>query len=386
MKHNRASIDYYAPWVRQNLEKPEEWARDIVSQSFVVDRTLFFKTHAHSMFPYYREAKRVPVYPHAHPGIQTLFSLVFDAAAAAGIEIEFATASEVYRRFVTAAYVPAEGYALTLAEAAPARKSRQDGRARADAELALEQALPATDLVLEGSGRAVIPSAPEPRSSDFVGPVPATPQARVPPPATPAATAGVGTLAIEEATRMIGRLAPAAITPREVKIAQFVMGLPPFEAYHEVGLEFSMLPLLLGLVGREASGIAIAQQQPPALRGAFDILRREQPGLALRCELVAGRFPDVVMARDVGRSLAIVADLVTNPTPETLPAIVGGFARFAAVLFNADRFLERCQTEVQRQALFARLEAAGMKKPMAVFDLGAGGRYYLMTAKRDERQ
>src|SRR5262245_5810725 len=81
MKHNRASIDYFSSWVRQNLEQPEEWARDIINQSFAVDSTLFFKTHCHSMFPYYREAKRVPVFPHAHPGIQTLFSMVFDAAA-----------------------------------------------------------------------------------------------------------------------------------------------------------------------------------------------------------------------------------------------------------------------------------------------------------------
>jgi hypothetical protein len=112
IKHRRSSIDYYAPWVRQNLEQPAEWASDIVSESYVVDGTLFFKTHAHSMYPYYREAKRRPVYPHAHPGVQTVFSLVFDAASAAGIEIEFLTASEVYDRFVTAIWKPAEGFAL----------------------------------------------------------------------------------------------------------------------------------------------------------------------------------------------------------------------------------------------------------------------------------
>lgn len=102
IKHNRSSIDYYSPAVRKNLEAPEEWARDVVATSYVAGGTLFFKTHAHSMFPYYREDKRRPIYPHAHPGVQTLFSMVFDAAAAAGAEIEFLTAPEVYDRFVQA--------------------------------------------------------------------------------------------------------------------------------------------------------------------------------------------------------------------------------------------------------------------------------------------
>src|SRR5262249_19332516 len=114
IKHNRSSIDYYADWVRRNLEQPDEWARDIVKQSFVADGTLFFKTHSHSMFPYYREFKRRPIYPHAHPGIQTLFSIIFHAADAAGAEIEFLTASEVYDRFLEAQFRPQSGYGLTI--------------------------------------------------------------------------------------------------------------------------------------------------------------------------------------------------------------------------------------------------------------------------------
>jgi hypothetical protein len=118
IKHNRSSIDYYAPWVRQNLEKPDEWARDIVDRSFAVDGTMFFKTHSHSMFPYYREFKRRPIYPHAHPGVQTLFSIVFDAASTAGAEVEFLTVSEVYDRFVSAQYRPEDGFSLTVPHAA----------------------------------------------------------------------------------------------------------------------------------------------------------------------------------------------------------------------------------------------------------------------------
>jgi hypothetical protein len=125
IKHGRSSLDYFSEWVRDKLENPEEWARDIIDQSFVVDRTLYFKTHCHSMFPYYREGKRRPVYPHAHAGIQTLFSMVFDSAVRADVEIEFATASEVYERFVTADHVPTGGFGLTI-PSAPTKTSHAD--------------------------------------------------------------------------------------------------------------------------------------------------------------------------------------------------------------------------------------------------------------------
>src|SRR5262249_50669752 len=124
IKHGRSSIDYYADWVRRNLEKPDEWARDIVKQSFVANGTLFFKTHSHSMSPYYREFKRRPIYPHAHPGVQTLFSIVFHAAEVAGADIDFMTASEVYDGFVGAQFCPEGGYGLTI----PTRPSTRVGQ------------------------------------------------------------------------------------------------------------------------------------------------------------------------------------------------------------------------------------------------------------------
>ncbi len=59
-----------------------------------------------------------------------------------------------------------------------------------------------------------------------------------------------------------------------------------------------------------------------------------------------------------------------------------GFARYAAVIFNIDRFVVRRENGQEREALLGQLETDGMKKPMPVFDLGAGERYYMMTALR----
>jgi hypothetical protein len=103
-----ASIDYYSKQVRQRLEDVGNWAEEIVARSVLKDETLFVKTHAHSMYQEYFEAARRPVPPHLHPGIQSLFGVLFDGAADAGVDVEFATASEVYRRYVAREAPPAE--------------------------------------------------------------------------------------------------------------------------------------------------------------------------------------------------------------------------------------------------------------------------------------
>ncbi len=293
IKHNRASIDYFSSWVRQNLEQPEEWARDVINQSFTVDHTLFFKTHGHSMFPYYREAKRVPVFPHAHPGVQTVFSLVFDAAVSAGVEIEFATVSEVYERFVAAAYVPASGYALKIAGPAPKLQrpaSAEAGRVPRPPSLTL-------DL---GLGPAVLPRMSDRKSSDYSTSAPLSEHAAPPPVAQPESKPVP--LTIEDAVKSVSRIAKRAISPAEIRIAQIVAQLPQFQAYHEVGSELIALPLLLSLMGRDTVGIAVDPSQRTAAIEAYDAFSREHPMHARHCELIFDGFPDAVLHRDVSRS------------------------------------------------------------------------------------
>ena len=82
--HRASAIDYYVPWVRQKLEDPLAFAKEIVSRSFSVDGRMYVKTHAHSLYPDYFVGTRKPIFPHEHPGIQNLLCLLFDAAAAAG--------------------------------------------------------------------------------------------------------------------------------------------------------------------------------------------------------------------------------------------------------------------------------------------------------------
>jgi hypothetical protein len=114
IKHRGCSLDYYAPWVRERLEEPENAMQELIEQSYAVDHTLFIKTHAHSMHPNYFETGKPPVFPLAEPAVKRMFGMLLEAAGAASVRMQFLTAAEVYERFVTAQHTPAGGFDLRI--------------------------------------------------------------------------------------------------------------------------------------------------------------------------------------------------------------------------------------------------------------------------------
>jgi hypothetical protein len=406
IKHKRSSIDYYAPWVRQSLERPDEWARDIVNLSFEANGNLFVKTHAHSMFPYYRDVKRKPIYPHLHPGVQTLFSLVFDAAAKAGIAIEFLTAGEVYHRFISAGCDRAQGYALVIPDMGQdVTSKKEESAADLMAGVAAADALEA----------AVLPAAQEPKASDFVdaAAVATTGKARSAADSRPLLSQPPPELAViqplhpSDAAKIVNDVANRVMAARiermgeagsgaynyyrarvargqlvadyELKVAALLHDLPAFRNCYEIGSGIAVLPMLLALSGYEAIGIEGDRRRRAAAGEVYDALRRRRPELPLRCELIAGRFPDVVADRDLSQSIAVLTNFVATTSEEQLQSMLDAFGRFAAVLIDVDRFTQKRETDEERHLLLSRFEAAGLKNAKPIMDLGESGRYYLIV-------
>ncbi|MGH6980391.1 MAG: hypothetical protein ACREFC_04220, partial [Stellaceae bacterium] len=96
----QCSLDYMSASSRKHLENTEKAARSLIEGSYRAGRSLFVKTHAHSMHSFYFENARLPVFPHQYPATQTLFSVIFDAAARAGVDVRFATAAEAYASLI----------------------------------------------------------------------------------------------------------------------------------------------------------------------------------------------------------------------------------------------------------------------------------------------
>lgn len=315
------SLDYMSPASRRQIENTEKAARDLIDNAYVADRRLFIKTHSHSMHSYYFEHARVPVIPHQYPPAQTLLSVIFEAAALAGLEIQFLTAPEVYDLLVTAQKKPEIDLVATYLKPANqvragALKVPQPARAPVAPARALE-------LVRETAA--------------------ATLQQRID---------ALGVRDSGAYDHYSGMLKRGFSIPRyELTALDIVRGqVPRLSAYHEIGSGIGTLPFLLALNGFPSIGIECDRRRHETALAIWRELSVKVEPAKPDCRLILGRFPAGVSKHDTSDALAIFTDFVTTQTPEHRWAIFDGLLRYPYVLLDLRRFCvlrEGSQAQVQ---------------------------------------
>lgn len=104
-----ASIDYYSSYYPNKAADVPGWAARILENSHVSDGTLYFKTHAHSMYRAYFENVADPYHPHEHPAFRELMDRVAEAGQAAGSRMAFLNTTEVYEEMLAGQASSAQG-------------------------------------------------------------------------------------------------------------------------------------------------------------------------------------------------------------------------------------------------------------------------------------
>jgi hypothetical protein len=379
IKHRGASLDYYAPWLRKRLDELDKLSREIVEQSFLVDGTLFIKSHAHSMHPQYYEDTRLAVFPHSYPPIQNLFSVLFDAAASAGAEVSFLGASEVYDLLINADYQPPDGFPLTI----PGDPPVIDGCLPAERRFPLKTAI----TQLKGQPKA------GPGSKAGAGSL-----AKAAPQAVAKALQDVETINGIARTIVLDRIAtlgeagsgagnyykqraqsPDFFAPYEIKLAEYLVANAKHDAYHEIGCGFGALPILLAANGLPCLGIDSDRKRIDGSQSILlEVSRKlgsEKRRLAAGCEFIQGTFPAITSGRDTLKSLAFFTNITSTITPEQRRNILEGLKSYSTVILDLQRFLERRSSAIEEDALAAELAGIGLGKPIEILNLGNAGRY-----------
>ncbi len=379
IKHRGASLDYYAPWVRKRLDELDKLTREIIEQSFLVDGTLFIKSHAHSMHPQYYEDTRLAVFPHAYPPIQNLFSVLFDAAASAGAEVSFLTASEVYDLLVNADYQPPGGFPLTIPGEPPVIEGCIPAERRFPLKTAIKQ--------LKGQPKA------GPASKPGTGSLANAAQQTVAKALQDVETInGVARSVVLDRIATLGEAGSGAgnyykqrsqsadfFTPYELKLAEYLVANAKHDAYHDIGCGFGALPILLAANGLPCVGIDSDRKRIDGSQSILlEVSRKlasEKRRLAAGCEFIQGTFPAVTSGRDISKSLAFFTNITSTITPEQRRTILEGLKSYATVILDLQRFLERRTSTAEEDALAAELAGIGLGKPVEIFNLGNTGRY-----------
>lgn len=88
------ALDYRNPKVELRTKDPLAWAAELAGRALKLGDTLYLLTYGHSMSSQHGELESM-LFPHAHPGIRRMFGHLFESASAAGLAVDFLTASEV---------------------------------------------------------------------------------------------------------------------------------------------------------------------------------------------------------------------------------------------------------------------------------------------------
>jgi hypothetical protein len=346
----QCSLDYLSASSRRQIEDTGKAARELIDNAYVAGRRLFIKTHAHSMHAHYFEYARTAVFPHQYPPAQTLLSVIFEAAAGAGLDIEFLTAPEVYDLLVTAEAKPQIDLVETylkphgLKRAGLLRARPPAAPSRAPAPVAPTRLVPAS-------------LAPE-RALELVrGTTAAVLRQRID-------TLGVrGSGAYDHYSAMLESgfsLPPHELTALEIVRQQAL----PLAACHEIGSGIGTLPFLLALNGFPAVGIECDRRRHETAQAIWQELSTKPESGKPVCRLVFGRFPATAARHDASDALAIVTDFVTTQSSQQRQAIIDGLRRYPYVLLDLRRF---CHV---REGSQAQLDLVGELKTHGLIPAG----------------
>lgn len=384
INHRHTSIDHYSGFVRERMKDPETFARFNAELSFAHDGVLYVKTHAHTMQPIYWQPEGGP-FPHAHPAIQAELGRLFDAAAAAGAEVEFATVNEVFDRLM-AAPKPAERdlvrhYGLDEGDPMSAvgcdivfRDAR--GNERGPPSLAPEPvAIPglstrhAAGAVPPDLVWATIEERALPNAAEAPPPIPLT--------ADPAlvaighalaeVVAGVLTARGETSGSVPGAAASGPLAA-EMHLVRTVeeAGLDPDAPLVEIGCGTGLLSTLLAARGWTVLGL---DRRPRRLETARAIAEAAGAAglLAQAPRFEAATFPAWRPSRwPAGQATAIVPGIANEGGLSGQAAFIRGLAAFDGALIDLRHFFVERVTGAEQQRLVELFTQAGFDPPRMV--------------------
>jgi precorrin-6B methylase 2 len=332
IRHRGSSIDYFSDHVLQALEDPRTFARQILEQSYVVDGTLYFKTHGHSMHAnYWREGEAV-VFPHQHSGVRKVMGLVFDAAITAGAEVDFLSAGDIYDEFIAPRPAPSGGFALeapsnplTSAIVTPVLAS-----SGTPPLLHIDEINAACTAILREALARDGPSA-----------------------------AGVGNYYRIRAEQ------GEVLAAYEVRAARALIQNGPFDTVYEIGSGVSALPVLLALNGVRTVGIERDASRVDLSRMILDRMSQAHPDLEDLCEIQRASAPQALRGVDGSQAAAVFTNVTGSTSEQEIEEIIAQMSLFRTVVVDLSRFFETREKTAQA-ALLDRFINAGWGVPAPI--------------------
>ena len=324
LRGEQSSIDYYAASVRRALEEQEKWALDLVKSSVVADGTIYVKTHAHSMYPDYFTGIRVPIVPHLHPGVQSLLGVIFDGASAAGLEVEFLTAHEVYDRLLDARPEPGQAR-LESDQSAPYGQTSLHLPTTTTSGEQLHARIASIEPTLITAGRTRIATLGQVRSG-----------------------------ATEDLAARLKN--DELFSDQELELAATLARALPGDTILHLGCGCGTFAILLAAAGLQVVGLDSDPGRVEMARAMARAVAKTDLHVDLR--FVVGEFPAARLDLDPAQTVVFLPGIAANLGDEAVRHLAASLSAYRQVILDPDRFFRR-RPAAARRALLTLLRGCG---------------------------
>ncbi len=326
------SLDFVVSDVARNVANVGAWGDRLLKGSFVAGRTLYLKTHAHSMNAFYwgpESGRAGGLLPHEHTGVRRLFGAIEEACGRIGGRLDHLTASEGYAEFEAMAARPPQIYGGYI----------DDPRV--------------PDAVFEAADRIGLTALRERLETMASDP------------------GGLHAAYVERLDQ------GALLRPAQKKAADLVVALtPPGMPVVHLKPGCGEVSLALALAGRPVLSVEAGQARDGAQRAVFDAAIAERPDLAGRLEAMRCPYGSIPPDRLTGACI-LATDAVATTTDDEFERILALLSRADMVILDLLRLFRRT-TVADHGAVIDRLKAAGLPEPRPVLDLNDDGLYVLI--------
>ncbi|MBY0320959.1 MAG: methyltransferase domain-containing protein [Reyranella sp.] len=311
IKANYSSLDYYYGPNRDRFQQTDAMVDNWLTNSVVIGDCLFVKTHAHSMYGYYKMADPDSLVPHRYPDIVAVFDRLARACDNAGVELQFATVNEV----MDLLHAVDGTTAPSRADEAPAHKAIPAMKGVTTTVKATAQAQPvATAAPAAAAGAVEQPVLPSPPAIER--PVAAVPQG------DSTATSLVGDDRLSDPARAILRYVKDKFASDQTRIVQGGQNNGPL-AVQLAGAGFDV-------VVYEPDPSAVG-----ALKQAMEAPGPLLPALQEKLQPVHGQYPEaftVGVLSGVPRSLFVASEMADASAGPQRELVLASLAIFDDVI------------------------------------------------------
>ncbi|MGE5271386.1 MAG: tetratricopeptide repeat protein, partial [Thiohalocapsa sp.] len=170
----------------------------------------------------------------------------------------------------------------------------------------------------------------------------------------------------------------------ERQVVRYLLAaLDPGQPIVDIGSGFGLMAMVLGLNGRRAFGVEFDPRRAATFAAVLEAVGCRMPAVGANARLVYGAFPSAIAAPIPDGAALVFTNVAAGVPEEELRSNIRALRPHPFVLFDAERFFRKRESEAEIEHLLALFPQEGLPPPQPAFRIPDwNGSYYVIDRRR----